>query len=185
MMFLSLLRCCAAVRWCGRCCRGRRLLSFRSTPSPPRDCRRRAAVVGAVGVVVVVARIVGVVPSPLPSVGGYLPRAPYGPGSSPLPCNDHGDHADHAMIRLRSLCIDSVPLGHLMGMRGDWGPVQKEVPASRRWFYLCRARALGLSGMWHTSVISVAVCVRSRGCACIPMCAFACVLRHRYARDSI
>ena len=37
----------------------------------------------------------------------------------------------------------------------------------------------------ETSAISVTVCVRLRGCACIPMCAFACVLRHRYARDSI
>ena len=56
-----------------------------------------------------------------------------------------------AIIRLCSLCIDSMPLGHLMGMRGDWGPVQKEAPASRRWIYRCGARALGLSGMWHTS----------------------------------
>ena len=83
-----------------------------------------------------------------------------------------GNCNDQAVI----IIYDSVPLGHLMGMRGDWGPVQKEVPASRRWVYRCRARALGLSGMWHTSAISVAVCVRSRGCACIPMCAFACVL---------
>jgi len=36
-----------------------------------------------------------------------------------------------------------------VGMRGDWGPVQKEVPASTSgyWIYRCRALALGLSGM--------------------------------------
>jgi len=30
-----------------------------------------------------------------------------------------------------------------MGMRRDWGPVQKEVPGSRRCVYRCGARALG------------------------------------------
>ena len=68
-----------------------------------------------------------------------------------------------------------------MGMRGDWGPVQKEVPASRRWVYRCRARALGLSRMWHICAISVAVCVRLQGYACIPLGVFACDLCHRYA----
>jgi len=91
-----------------------------------------------------------------------------------------GNCNDQAVI----IIYDSVPLGHLTGMRGDWGPVQKEVPASRRWVYLCRAQRLPIRNV-ETSAISVAVCVRLRGCACIPMCAFACVLRHRYARDSI
>jgi len=30
-----------------------------------------------------------------------------------------------AMIGVQSLCIGSVPLGHLMGMRRCWGPVRK------------------------------------------------------------
>jgi len=63
--------------------------------------------------------------------------------------------------------------------------VQKEVPASRRWVYRCLARALGLSWMWHMSARSVAVCVWLRGCACIPLGAFARDLRHWYARASI
>ena len=75
-----------------------------------------------------------------------------------------------------------MPLGHLKGMMGDWGPVQKEVPASRRWVYLCRARALGhVAHECHKrcSVREIAwVCMHSYGCV-------ACVLRHRYARDSI
>jgi len=61
MTFVSFAALFAAARWCVSSSRGRRLLSFRLTPSPPRGCRRRAAVVGAVAVVVVVARIVGVV----------------------------------------------------------------------------------------------------------------------------
>ena len=68
-----------------------------------------------------------------------------------------------AMIGVQSLCIDSVPLGHLMGMRGCWGSVWKEVPISRRWVYLCSARALGPSGMWHVSATSVVVRVEYMG----------------------
>ena len=69
------------------------------------------------------------------------------------------------------IIYNSVPLGHLMGMRGNW-------------VYLCRARALAYQECGN-ECLSVTVCVRLRGCACIPMCAFACVLRHRYARDRI
>jgi len=37
-----------------------------------------------------------------------------------------------------------------MGMKGDWGPMQKEaLPVS---VYLCRARGLGISGMRHREV---------------------------------
>ena len=73
-----------------------------------------------------------------------------------------------------------------MGMRGDGDRCRKRSPPlGVGSIVVVPVDALGLSGMWHTSAITVAVCVRLRGCACIPYCAVACVLRHRSARDSI
>ena len=77
-------------------------------------------------------------------------------------------HPHGAMIGVGSLCIGSVPLWHLMGKGGNWGPVQKNVPACRRRVDRCRARALDLAGMWHVSARAL-------------WCAWECVGVHGFA----
>jgi len=80
-----------------------------------------------------------------------------------------GNCNDQAVI----IIYDSVPLGHLMGIRDDWGPVQKEVPTPRRWVYLCRARALAYQECGNEchkccSVREIAwVCMHPYVCVCL------------------